>query len=401
MSHATAITVLIILALWTLMNVSATRFVLRNDDYAHHKTLKIVSIWITPFFGALMILLEKRGQKMAAKYAGEDDGPLPPGFLGEPAPGELRISESLAFPLFEHLGTINGFPFIDWEALDIWIAANAGEDHRQEMNAQAKRAWLLHLKEVLGSHFRLYESADAYVLSPLENRVAMATADYIARAKYRVRNILSEDIARFPSDEKSILVVLDDEESYYTYLSCYYPEQGEFAFSGGIFVKSSCPHFVTKADRLSLMEPVIAHELTHSALAHLDLPSWLDEGLAVNTERLVVGGTPYMKHTAQELREMHQAFWRDEEIAEFWSGQSFLRPDNGNLLSYELARVMVEQMNRDWASFVQFVLNARREDAGAAAAQEFLGIELGAYVCTLLERELRAEWSPIPGASVI
>jgi hypothetical protein len=196
-------------------------------------------------------------------------------------------------------------------------------------------------------------------------------------------------------------LVLDDEESYYDYLSCYYPEQGEFAFSGGIFIKSGCMHFVTKANRLSAMEPVIAHELTHSALAHLDLPTWLDEGLAVNTERLVVGGTQYMSHTAQELRNMHLAFWRDAEIAEFWSGLSFHRPDNGNLLSYELARIMVEQMNRDWASFVQFVLNAQRKDAGAAAAQEFMGIELGAYVSALLEREPRPEWSPIPSVSVI
>jgi hypothetical protein len=401
MNQSTAITLVVIFALWILMNISATRHVLKNNDYSHHKTLKVISIWVTPFFGALMILLEKRAEKVASKYASEDEGPLPPGFVNEAAPDELRISESLAFPLFENLGTINGFPFIDWEALETWIAANADENHRQEVTAQAKRAWLLHLKEVLGSHFTLHESADVYVLSSLENRVAMASADYITRAKHRIRQILSDGIARFPDEGKSILLVLDDEESYYDYLSCYYPEQGEFAFSGGIFIKSGCMHFVTKANRLSAMEPVIAHELTHSALAHLDLPTWLDEGLAVNTERLVVGGTQYMSHTAQELRNMHLAFWRDAEIAEFWSGLSFHRPDNGNLLSYELARIMVEQMNRDWASFVQFVLNAQRKDAGAAAAQEFMGIELGAYVSALLEREPRPEWSPIPSVSVI
>lgn len=57
-----------------------------------------------------MILLEKRAEKLASKLLDQDDEALPPGFVRDPAPDELRVGESLVFPLFENIGTINGFP---------------------------------------------------------------------------------------------------------------------------------------------------------------------------------------------------------------------------------------------------------------------------------------------------
>jgi hypothetical protein len=38
--------------------------------------------------------------------------------------------------------------------------------------------------------------------------------------------------------------VLDSEEDYYRYVSIYYPSEGEFALSGGMFIHAGCPHFV-------------------------------------------------------------------------------------------------------------------------------------------------------------
>lgn len=55
--------------------------------------------------------------------------------------------------------------------------------------------------------------------------------------------------------------------------------------------------------------------------------------------------------------------------------------------------MIVEQTARNWAPFENFVLNASRVDAGAAAAQTHLGVDLGAYACALFEKEPSTAWS--------
>lgn len=78
------------------------------------------------------------------------------------------------------------------------------------------------------------------------------------------------------------------------------------------------------------------------------------------------------------------------ETQEFWSGRSFLRPDEGNLLSYDLARLLVERFSGDWDAFRAFVLAARLDGGGAAAATGHLGIDLGVALAAVLDRP----WTP-------
>jgi hypothetical protein len=56
---------------------------------------------------------------------------------------------------------------------------------------------------------------------------------------------------------------------------------------------------------------------------------------------------------------------------------------------------MVEQMAKHWEPFERFVLAANRADAGALAAQRHLGVDLGDYVCALLEKRPSLGWHPI------
>lgn len=201
-------------------------------------------------------------------------------------------------------------------------------------------------------------------------------------------------VAVFPAGVKSILLVLPDEDAYYQYLSNQHSDEGEFAYSSGVFIDAGCPHFVVTMADLSAIEPVIAHEMTHSAVAHLALPRWLDEGLAVNTEQRLTA-VPKLIYTPQELRAKHLQYWGAAQVQEFWSGESFFRHDDGNLLSYELARILVSHLSGDWERFKEFVSHARRGDAGARAAKDYLGAELGALVCALLEQAYLPEWEPI------
>ncbi len=378
----------VVLAAWLALNVLATRHILLLGERARMPRMRIAWVWLAPFVGAVLSLLET----MAARRQLRAERAEPAVHAREPAPDEVAAAGTLAFPVREHLHEANGFPLVDWRAGEAWLATIAEDDARAAARIDLHRAWLEHLRDSLHEGFRVHESEDVLILSSLETAVANATGRYVTMARKRVAQTLGT-LARFPSGLKSVVLVLDDEETYYRYISIFYPAEGEFALSGGVFLDAGCPHFVVRRDDLSAVEPTIAHELTHSALAHLRLPRWLDEGLAVNTEHRIAGAHRGL-HTPRELHEKHRAFWHDESIQQFWSGRSFFRTDDGNLLSYDLARIMVAQMGRNWPAFEQFARHARRGDAGAAAAREHMGVDLGAYASLIVEREPSEAWTP-------
>lgn len=224
--------------------------------------------------------------------------------------------------------------------------------------------------------------------------MAQAALEFIAKTTTRIGKVL-EGVAQVPAWGYDILVVFDDEKNYYRYISRYYPESGEFATSSGMHINFGCSHFVTMKADLLAVEPVIVHEMTHACLSHLPLPAWLNEGLAVNTESRL-SPTPKSLFTPQEMHAKHMQFWGVHEIQEFWCGKSFLRADDGNMLSYDLARILVAQFADDWQSFKRFVLLAQASDGGQAAALEILHLDLGAAVCALLGQSPSADWAPEP-----
>ncbi len=311
-----------------------------------------------------------------------------------PAPAWIALEGGLEFPLAQHLTVHHGYPIVDWEKARSWVDALEPESRRAEAWSACERAWLLHFRDALGSAFRLDESDTAALLSSLEPNVARATLEFMARTARRIGSVL-EGIVQLAPWGKHILIVFDDEESYYRYVSHYYPETGEFAFSGGMHLGAGCSHFVTVKRDLSNLEATIVHEMTHACLEHLPLPVWLNEGLAVNTERRLAGSAREQLGAQDKLHDKLRRFWSVVRIQAFWSGSSFHDPES-QALSYELARILAEQLAMDWQPFAQFVLHADRADAGADAAREYLGVDLGVLVTSLLERETPKSWSPDP-----
>lgn len=343
-------------------------------------TLSVATTAILAAIAGAGIFVARR--RAAQREAAWQDAPQ------EAAPAHVQLADGSSFDVAGHLAVANGVPLLDWEA------AEAAADEDATVLAALRRAWLLHLRDALGPHFRLRESDEAIVVSSLDHGTTDAILRFVATTRARLVRLL-QDVAGFAPGEKSIVVVTDDEDSYYRYIANHYAEDGEFGFSGGVFLAQGCPHFVVKRGEFRTLEPVIAHEMTHSALAHLDLPLWIDEGLAVNTEHRLVG-TSARTHTAHELHAKHLAFWNAERIQEFWSGRSFHRSDDGQMLSYELARILVRELSRDWASFAAFARAAEREDAGQAAAERVLGVDLVASVCAIFGKTPDAGWVPDP-----
>lgn len=311
-------------------------------------------------------------------------------------PSEVRAAGVEAFSVGQHQSNHDGFPLLNWDAAQQWVESIHDDTEQAAAWALLENAWLAHLQVALGSHYSLRQASDAMLLSSLEPNVAEATLAYLARTLQRVQRVL-DGVAQVAGWGKDILIVFDDEETYYRYVSHVYPSAGEFAGSSGMYINAGCGHFVTTKADLRVIEPIIAHEMTHGCLAHLPIPAWLNEGLAVNTEHRISPSGPSLL-TPHQMNAKHRAFWGVDEIQQFWSGKSFLRNDDGNMLSYDLARILVEHLSADWPTFRQFVLHASLVDAGAAAAAEHLRIDLGAGVCALLERNPADAWSPNPAA---
>lgn len=304
------------------------------------------------------------------------------------APGVAALDFSAS------LIVVNDLPTPDWKAVGSWVASISEPQAQAEAWAKAELAWLAHLQVALGEQYHLAQHEHALLLSPLEPRVATATVQFMTKTLSRISKVL-DGVAKTPEWGSDILLVFEDEDTYYRYVSRYYPEDGEFAFSSGMHINFGCSHFATFQAELRVIEPVIAHEMTHACLGHLTIPAWLNEGLAVNTERRL-SPPASQQYTPQQLHWMHQQFWNEETIQEFWSGKSFLRPDEGNLLSYELARILVDQFSRDWEAFKPFVQRAKLEDGGHEAASNLLGVDLGSTVVALFDLQATSSWAPDP-----
>ncbi len=307
---------------------------------------------------------------------------------------EITVAGFPDFVLARHVSHHNEFPFLDWTAAQAWV--NSLGDHTAQADAwsRCELAWLEHLQASLGPAYQLRQEGGAVLLSTLEPHVARAMLGYMGKTLQRIVRLL-DGVALAPEWGKDLLIVFDDEDTYYRYVSHYYPEAGEFAGSSGMYINAGCGHFVTAKADMRLIEPIIAHELTHSCVSRLPIPVWLNEGLAVNTEHRLSPPGPGLL-TPQQTHDKHLGFWGETEIQQFWSGKSFLRNDDGNMLSYDLARIVVAQLGSDWEQFRNFVLAADLADAGASAATQHLGIALGDVVCALLEKEPDPAWAPHP-----
>ncbi len=314
-----------------------------------------------------------------------------------PPPVAIAAEGSDDFNVSENLLGANGVPVLNWDAAQHWVCGVVGEAAQAQAWSACERAWLEHLRLALGPEFRLRERGTALLLSTLEMNVAEATLAFVNKTLQRVVRIL-DGVAHVPEWGHDILVVFDDEDAYYRYVAHYYPEAGEFTLSSGMYINVGCGHFVTVKADLRAIEPVIAHELTHACLSHLPIPAWLNEGIAVNTERRLCPPTSSAGTHPQQMHARHQKFWGPREIQQFWSGKSFLRSDEGNELSYDLARIIVSQFGTAWDRFRPFVLAANAADGGASAAAEHLGVHLGDVVSALLEQETSMQWEPNPAA---
>ncbi len=174
-------------------------------------------------------------------------------------------------------------------------------------------------------------------------------------------------------------------------MSYFISEDGEYGLSSGAYLNRGYGHFAFPNQELAIAESIAAHEMTHALVSHLPIPVWLNEGIAVSIEDLITGSSPL--RMGKDKYTQHQLFWGEEEIQEFWSGDSFSRPDEAQELSYHLAQFVVNSLSQDYDAFIQFANKANDIDGGESAAIEVYGGSLGNLITQFFGV---GDWSPRP-----
>jgi hypothetical protein len=174
---------------------------------------------------------------------------------------------------------------------------------------------------------------------------------------------------------KLAIIHLDGPERYYDFVARYYPAKVDFAPSSGMFSTKGCWHIILSGPRIEIS--TVIHELTHAILSDLELPRWLNEGVA----QIMEGPGEFQHFDQHKLREFRKdmALWVQYGLGEFWQGKTFRTPQLQRA-SYRLSRILVQHLIEDCGpQFREFLINASRSDHGHSEAEKLLGIDLELY----------------------
>jgi hypothetical protein len=135
------------------LNAWATHRVLAAaDGLDGKKNWLLAGTWLLPCFGAFVALNHAgvalaHGRALQAQAVAVD----PDRKQANAAPASVQGNSGTSFDVLGHLTPINGMPMLDWLALDAWAGCKPGADGDGAAIDAGRRAWLLHLRDALGT----------------------------------------------------------------------------------------------------------------------------------------------------------------------------------------------------------------------------------------------------------
>jgi len=290
----------------------------------------------------------------------------------------------------QHFREIESYPRPDWEAIYSVVEKDYKDVDQHKLWCDIARTWMNQLISSLSSDYSIHESENFILVTSESEKYVSNFQIFLERTRKQILKSL-QGIASDEGFGKYVVLIFDDIDQYYSYLSYFYENDGVYGLSSGVYLNKGYGHFAFPHQELSYAESITAHEMTHALLAHLPIPAWLNEGMAVSIEDLITGSAPLRMDN--EMFARHQSFWGEEEIQEFWSGDAFHRPDEGQELSYHLAQFAVKSLSQDYDIFRQFANKAHYNDGGEAAANEAYEGSLGNLIAQFFGE---GEWVPKP-----
>jgi hypothetical protein len=275
------------------------------------------------------------------------------------------------------------FPNPDWDAIEELVV----EDDLNAAWSEIAQQWMGVIAVALGPEYRIHSSRNFLVLS-------LAPAARLREIVLFLEDCHERILESLPFVDRSKLygkvgvVVFANDSDFYEYLDLFQEsEEGDYGAVGGVYLNSGYGHFAVPSEKIELYRSVMCHELCHAFLASFGLPAWLDEAITQEIEHKIVGGNPYFLD--RETVRRHRDYWDDEKLAAFMSGESFWFADDGQELSYHLARYLFNALvsYSTPETMSRFIRSVSRDDAGFAAALEILDVDLEEVLEGLLEED--------------
>ena len=298
-----------------------------------------------------------------------------------------------------HLGDLAAVPELwkeeagihhpDWRKIATLVnQRTTTEPEREAAWHDVTAQWLDRLKGELGAGFRVGESRNFLLVSSKSEQALQYFLGQCESALAQLRARLGTAAWHWKYGKHAV-VMFEDEDAYYRYVSHFFPNDGEYGLSSGMCIsgRGYCHTVVASA---ADAVPTLVHELTHLCLRPWSLPMWLSEGLATHHERALTSRGAHVIDRESIARQ--RAFWDHGRIQRFWTGKSF-RVGEERELSYGLAEHLVTLLAREFRELGPFVCAVRREDAGQAAAREHFDLDLADIAAAFLgEGDWR--WDP-------
>lgn len=286
---------------------------------------------------------------------------------------QLDISRSLIWH--------DELPVPNWDVVGRWIERQPEASRAEHWN-DAARQWFEHLSEAAGEDYGYCEGKRTIVFGPMDERLFRNLTSCGDESQKTLLSLLP-GIAEFRTPGKLLVLAWYGREDYYRYVSRFYGE-GSFGASAGMHIRDDHPHIALCQVPGDRSIATLAHETTHAALSHLDLPQWIEEGLAQMFENDIAGRAAIM--LTPEQGKKHRRYWNRHGLDLFWRGDCFHRSGDAQELSYELAEIFVRLIFSDhrpgWFSagkqkqLMRFLAAAKQADGGRDAALDYLDYDL-------------------------
>ncbi len=260
--------------------------------------------------------------------------------------------------------------------------------------------WVYRYAQGMDSPYEIVRSSRFVVMAPegLAKELAVDCESIARQVDQFLLNVAAE-----PRPYPVAILAFRDEVSYYNYTAAFHDEETtEVALSGGTFFGGDRNHHIVLNSNFSAREihlnPTLAHELSHCAMAHLELPAWIDEGITQNIEEAITG-VPYEEVlTLRERPKLNREAWTPETIQYLWTGGAFFIPELQEY-AYYFSRVLINlikcELCQQPQEFADFVLQVDPADAGDAVFRAIFGQGLGVLIEEVLGGNAE-DWQPKP-----
>lgn len=230
-------------------------------------------------------------------------------------------------------------------------------------------ACLDELRDSLRHDHRRWRSANVEGLAPLDGLAGPAAAAAAERAFAGLKADLRPIRGTGPIPRIAI-VLIEPVESYVDFTASYFPDEGAFATSGGLYLNEGTeafPLIAVASSTRHAVPAVVVHELTHHALHGCGLPLWAEEGLTQMMEERHAGHVAFGLDRERIARQREH--WGERGLGAFLDGSAFLSPTGDTQeLAYALSQWVVRsELDRRPDRFFAFLAGCRGPGAESAA----------------------------------